>query len=215
LKKKILIVEDHPIVMEGITRLINSMEKLTVCAGTYKGEDVPGLIKSKKPDLIIMDLVLKDGNGLNLIKDLKISYPEILILVVSMKDEKIYAERALKAGAKGYIMKGESTSKIINAVKEILKGRIYLSENMKSSLLEKYMSGAKHTTEPLDVLSDRELEVFKLIGQGIGTSEIADKMNLSSKTIETYYSKIKKKLFLKNFRELTRAAFEWNGKENL
>ncbi len=212
LNKKILIVEDHPVVMEGMVQLINSTDGFSVCAGTDRAIKVILLIKEHRPDLILIDLILQKTSGLDLIKDIKSVFPELCILVVSMRDETIYAERAIKAGAKGYIMKGEPTEEIIHAIKEVLKGRIYLSEKMKNRMMEKYMAGSDIITTPIDVLSDRELEVFRHIGMGLETTNIAVKMNLSSKTIETYYAKIKKKLCLKNFRELTRNAFEWNEK---
>ncbi len=213
--KKILIVEDHPVVLEGMTQLINSTNGLIVCAGTERADKVIELIGKHKPDLILMDLILRKSSGLDLIKDAKIIFPEICVLVVTMRDESIYAERAIKAGAKGYIMKGEPTEKIILAVTEVLNGRIYLSETMKNRMLEKYMAGIDNSSTPLDILSDRELEVFKLIGMGMETVNIAINLNLSSKTVETYYAKIKKKLYLKSFRELTRSAYEWNDKSGI
>ena len=213
--KKVIIVDDHPIVRQGFVLLINQEDDLDVIG---EAEDAPGalsLIRDKKPDLALVDLSLKNSNGLELIKDLKIIHPELLILVVSLHDEDVYAERALRAGAKGFIMKAEATDNVMVAIREVLSGGVYLSSAMRSKILNNLSGGPVSKPRIVtEMLSDREFEVFQLIGNGLNTRSIADKLNLSIKTIETYKSHLKNKLDLHDATEMIQYAVEWVVKNN-
>ncbi len=210
MKKRIVIVDDHPIVRQGFAQLINQEEDLVVIG---EAEDAPGaveLIEDTDPDLALVDLSLKNSNGIELIKDLKKIKPELKVLVISLHDESVYAERALRAGAKGFIMKAEATESVMTAIRMVLRGEVYLSEKMRNHLLSSMTGGgATRALSPTEVLSDREFEVFQAIGRGASTREIADSLCLSVKTIETYKSHLKQKLALKNSTELMQYAIEW------
>ena len=213
--KKVIIVDDHPIVRQGFVLLINQEEDLEVIG---EAEDAPGavsLVQNTKPDLALVDLSLKNSNGLELIKDLKVILPELLILVVSLHDEDVYAERALRAGAKGFIMKAEATDNVMTAIREVLMGGVYLSNSMRSKILNNLSGGSvKNVQNVTELLSDREFEVFQLIGNGLNTRNIAQKLNLSIKTIETYKSHLKNKLNLQDATEMIQYAVEWVVKNN-
>lgn len=206
----ILLVDDHPIVIEGLTQLINQQQDLIVCG---EASDSPGALKAieaLKPNLAIIDISLKSGSGLDLIKSLQQRFPKLPVLVLSMHDESLYAERVLRAGARGYITKQEATEKLITAIRRILDGDIYLNEKVTSKILSRVISTSPaKNLSPVNGLSDRELEVFQLIGQGHGTREIAEMLHLSIKTIETYREHIKEKLKLSNAMELVRHAVNW------
>ncbi|MBN2508722.1 MAG: response regulator transcription factor [Spirochaetales bacterium] len=213
--KKVVIIDDHPIVRQGFVLLINQEEDLEVVG---EAEDAPGavsVVREKSPDLALVDLSLKNSNGLELIKDLKVILPELIVLVVSLHDEEVYAERALRAGAKGFIMKAEATDNVMTAIREVLQGGVYLSNAMRSKILHSLSGGGggreKNITE---LLSDREFEVFQLIGNGLNTRNIAHKLNLSIKTIETYKSHLKTKLNLQDATEMIQYAVEWVVKNN-
>jgi DNA-binding NarL/FixJ family response regulator len=164
--------------------------------------------------MVIVDISLKETSGMDLIKDIKIHHPNLPILILSMHDESLYAERALRAGAKGYIMKHEATERVITAIRRVLAGEIYVSDNMAAKMVSKLATGvAPLSASPVDCLSDRELEVFRLIGEGSKTREVADKLHLSVKTIETYRAHIKEKLGFKDGNELFRFAVEWVNSE--
>jgi len=212
-KKKIVVVEDHPIVRRGIIQLINIEKDICNVGEAETVDDAHYIIKKEKPDLILVDLSLKGGSGLELIKDLTKIYPELLIIVVSLHDENVYAERVMRAGAKGYIMKSEATENILNAIRKVLKGGIYLSSNMETKLLNKMLTGSESIVQDVDSLSDREFEVFELIGKGVNTRKIADTLCLSIKTIDTYKSHIKIKLKIKDSTELIQFATEWSISE--
>ena len=214
MKKKIVIVDDHPIVREGFSKLINSESDLEVAGTAEDATEALALMEKERPDVAMIDLSLKESSGIELIKDLQASCPEVRILVVSLHDEEMYAERALRAGAKGFIMKAEAVDDIITAVKKVSCGEIYLSSRMQSKLLEQITSGKpRESISPVDILSDREMEVFQLIGTGVKTKTIASQLNLSVKTIETYKSHLKQKLQLKNGTELLQRAVEWTLKQ--
>lgn len=214
--KKIIIVDDHPIVREGFAKLINSEEEFEVVGTAEDANSALSMIQEVKPDVAMVDLSLKESSGIELIKDLQNICPEVRILVVSLHDEEIYAERVLRAGAKGFIMKAEAVDDIITAVKKVSKGEIYLSNRMQSKMIEIMASGKrKESVNPLDILSDRELEVFQRIGNGMKTRNIAEQLHLSPKTIETYKSHLKIKLQLKDGVELIQRAVEWNMKQNV
>jgi len=207
-RKKILIVEDHPIVRKGFSMLIDQEEDMETAgeAGSYS--EAVSLVRSSDADLVLLDLSLKDGNGLELLKEFKSFKPDLPVLVVSLHDENTYAQRVLKAGARGYVMKSEATDNILKAIRTIIGGGVYLSQNVKDKLIYG-MAGGSEYSSPTDVLSDRELEVFQLIGEGKGTRDIADILFLSVKTIETYKSHIKMKLDIRDSTELIRRAVEW------
>ncbi len=208
--KKVVVIDDHPIVRQGFVQLINMEEDLQVVGEAETAGEGLQVINKTKPDLALIDLSLKDSNGLELIKDVIHMMPRLPILVVSLHDENIYAERALRAGAKGFIMKAEATDNVMTAIRQVLGGNVYLSNELKLKLVEKMTTGSsKSSVSPVDVLSDRELEVFALIGKGLKTRAIAESLNLSVKTIETYKSHLKLKLDLKDGTELIQRAVEW------
>lgn len=209
-KIKILIVDDHPIMRRGLAELINLEKDLVVCGEAEGVQPALELIKVLKPDVALVDLSLKNESGLELIKDIQVRFPKVLILVLSMHDELFYAERVLRAGAKGYIMKQQATNQVLVAIRRILGGDVYLSDAMSSKVLRK-ISGDKDKKagSTVDRLSDRELEVFRMIGTGIGTRQIAERLSRSVKTIETYREHIKLKMNYKDSSELVQNAIQW------
>jgi DNA-binding NarL/FixJ family response regulator len=210
-KKRILIVDDHPMMRQGLAQLINSEPDLEVCAEADTAAQALHLVGTSKADLIIVDISLPDKNGLELIKDIRALFPELLILVVSMHDESLYAERVLRAGARGYLMKQEGGKKLMEAIRQILAGQIYVSEKMSATILEIFSGRRNHDGgSPMERLTDREFEVFQLVGEGRGTREIAAHLHLSVKTIEVHRANIKEKLRLKNATELVRCAMRWS-----
>lgn len=208
--KRILIVDDHPIVRQGVRRVIEQESDLRICAEAETATEALRLFEEHQPDLAIIDITLKGTDGLELTKWIRARSERIPILIMSMHDESLYAERVLRAGAHGYVMKAEVADKIVIAIRKALLGEIYLSEKVEQNILHE-VSG--RTTEvdqsPVRKLSDRELEVFRLIGQGMGTRAIADHLRLSIKTIETYRSHLKEKLGLANATQLVRYAAQW------
>lgn len=206
-KRRIFVVDDHPIVRQGLAQLINSEPDLVVCG---QGEDAYGslrAIKEAKPDLALVDVSLKDSDGIELLKELRAAAPELPVLILSMHDESLYAERALRAGARGYIMKQEAPQTLLSAVRKVLSGEVYVSDRMGATLLQRIVGGKKPGGDlPMDRLTDRELEVFGMIGAGQSMKEIADKLCLSVKTVEAHREHIKEKLNLKNSAELLRFA---------
>lgn len=208
--KKIFIIEDHPIVSKGLSELINKQKDLETCCILEDSKNVINEIKNNNPDMITLDISLKDKNGIEIIKDIKYSYPKLPILVISMHDEMTYAERALKAGANGYIMKEKITKELLKAIYDVLSGKIYLSEKMSGIILNKSLRKNINENESvIDILSDRELEVLQYIAEGLTTREIAEKTFLGIKTVETYKSKIKEKMNLSNSTQLVKFAVEW------
>jgi DNA-binding NarL/FixJ family response regulator len=208
-KIEVIIVDDHPVVCHGIAQIIAQDDSLHVCAIAEDAKTGFEAIKKHKPDVAIIDISLKDISGIELIKWVKDQDLNVAMLVISMHDEAVYAERALKAGALGYLMKQESPDKIIQAIRQILKGEIYVSDSVAKRMMRHLLKGHDEKTMPIDRLSDRELEVFQLIGKGLKPKQIADKLCLSIKTVETYQSNIKEKLSLKNAFELTQYAVQW------
>jgi len=207
---KIFIVDDHPLVRQGLEMLINQQPGLRVVGEAADAQQAMAGIAQSKPDLAIIDLSLKGIDGLELTKSLKKQYPKLAVLILSMYDEAVYAERALKAGARGYIMKSEANQELLNAIQRVIQGKVYLSDNFSSLLLEKIVardSGDK--TLLIETLSDREMEVMRLVGLGKKNQEIASLMGLSNKTVQVYKEKIKSKLNLKSTAELTRYAINW------
>ncbi len=209
-KAKVMIVEDHPIFRKGLAQLINEEKDMEICGEAEDVIEARKIFVKARPDMMIVDLTLKGVSGLDLIKDVHEHLPDLPILVLSMHDESIYAERVLRAGARGYIMKQEMTDKVIVAIRNVLAGKMFFSESIVESFLG-MMTGkpAASPQNPIDTLSDRELEVFTLIGKGTGRKEIGDKLHVSIKTVGTYREKIKVKLGIKSSPELVRRAVEW------
>ena|SRR6056297_185800 len=210
MEKRIVIIDDHPIVRKGFAQLINREADLTVVGEAEDHLSAQTVISETKPDLALVDLTLKESDGLELIKTINAQYPKVKTMVISLHDERVYAERALRAGAKGYIMKSEATENVMTAIRTVLKGSMYLSDDMQERMLSQFAGNSKKETSPIDVLSDREFEVFRMIGDGLETREIAKRLTLSVKTIETYKSHLKTKLDLHSSTELIQRAVEWN-----
>ncbi len=213
-KKRILVVDDHPIVRQGLALLINREPDLVVCGEAEEAMGALHVLASARPDVLIVDISLNGPDGLDLLKSIRTTHPTLPVLILSMHDESIYAERALRAGANGYIMKQEATEKVLVAVRRILSGEIYVSDRIANKMLKHYITGAGTLrNSSIADLSDRELEVFRLIGEGHGTRQIADELHLSIKTVESYQAHIKEKLSLRSARELMQHAIQWNMNE--
>ncbi|HEU4415626.1 MAG TPA: response regulator transcription factor [Candidatus Angelobacter sp.] len=209
-KNRVFVVDDHPIVRQGLALMINAESDLMVCGEAEEAQTALQSIVESKPDILIIDISLNGPDGLELVKHVRTLFPELPILILSMHDEATYAERALRARANGYIMKQEATEKVLVAVRRILAGGIYLSDRMANKVLHQYVGSPSVTGESrIAELSDRELEVFRLIGDGHGTRQIADELHLSVKTVETYQAHIKEKLLLRTGRELVQQAIFW------
>jgi DNA-binding NarL/FixJ family response regulator len=208
-KKRVFFVDDHPLVRQALSQLINQEGDLAVCGEAEGAPEALRSIAALKPDVAVVDLTLKEGSGLDLVKDLKLRHPDLPVLVLSMHDESTYAERLLRSGARGYVMKDQASDRVVAALKRVLAGEVYLSEKMSARILHKLVGGAPASASPVDLLSDRELQVFELLGQGVGTRRIAEKLHLSVKTIETYREHIKIKLKLDNATDLLQHAIQW------
>ena len=206
---RVMIVDDHPLVRSGIRSLIQLEDDLEVCGEAEDHAGALELIATEKPDMVLVDISLKNSNGLNLLRDIAQNYPGVTTLAVSMHDEYTYAFRCLKAGAKGYIMKQEGTEKILEAIRCVLEGKTYLSPAMTQSAVEQLGQGKAAGASPVEVLSNRELELFQLTGQGREIAEIAEIMNISPRTVEVHRSHIKKKLGLRTSTDIFQAAYEW------
>jgi len=213
-KKRILVVDDHPIVRQGLALLINREADLVVCGEAEDAMAAMHVLASAKPDVLIVDLSLNGPDGLDLLKNIRSVHSTLPVLILSMHDELIYAERALRAGANGYIMKQVATEKVLVAVRRILTGEVYVSDRIANRMLKHYITGSGTPgNSSIADLSDRELEVFRLIGEGHGTRQIAEELHLSIKTVESYQAHIKEKLCLRSARELVQHAVEWNVRE--
>jgi len=214
-KRRVFLVDDHPLVREWLTTLINQQSDLTVCG---EAGDAPGAlqaIEALRPDAAVIDVTLASGSGIELIKDLRRCCPRLAIVVLSMHDEALYAERAMRAGARGYVTKRETTKKIVAAIRKVLEGGIYASEHFAALMAEKLMEGrGSAENSPVAELSDRELEVFKMLGSGQATREIGDSLGISMKTVQVYCARIKEKLNLKTMNELLREAVRWMEGQN-
>jgi DNA-binding NarL/FixJ family response regulator len=209
-RRKVFLVDDHAVVRNGLAELINQAPDLVVCGDAESAEEALRKIEDAKPDIAIVDLTLGDMNGLELLKTFKSRHPSLPVLVLSMHDEAFYAERCLRAGAKGYIMKKEAIERVEFAARLVLDGKVYLSQKMSEQVLLAVTQGdALHAVSPVNRLSDRELEVFECIGMGLGASEIARKLGLSVKTIESHQAKLKEKLNLKDSSQLFQHALHW------
>jgi DNA-binding NarL/FixJ family response regulator len=209
-KSRVFVVDDHPIVRQGLALLINREADLIVCGEAEDAHTAVQAVATAKPDILVVDISLNGPDGLDLLKDVRTRYPGLPVLVLSMHDESIYAERALRAGAQGYIMKQEATEKVLVALRRILSGEIYVSERIANRMLQRYI-GSPSSARPSTIadLTDRELEVFRLIGEGHSTRQIAEELHISVKTVESYQAHIKEKLSLRSGRELVQHAIQW------
>jgi DNA-binding NarL/FixJ family response regulator len=206
----VLIVDDHAFLRRGLAQIIDDMPEVNVCGEAAGVSETLDKMRRLQPDVVIVDISLGDGNGLELTKEIKSQWPDVKVLVSSMHDEALFAERALRAGAMGYVSKSDDVECFITALRRILDGQVYLSPRMTDRLLTRVVAGSQESaSSPLERLSDRELEVFEMIGRGLSTKQIASKLDLSRKTVETYREHIKTKLSLRNGSELTQHAVQW------
>jgi len=213
-KSQIFIVDDHPMMRQGLAQLIHNEPDLQVCG---EAEEVPAAVEQIEklhPDLAIVDISLRSSSGLDLIKDLKARQPELPVLVISMHDESLYAERVLRAGGRGYVMKQEGGRKIMEAIRQVLSGQTYVSTALASQILNAFAGRGKTSASPVETLSDREFQVFQLIGGGCSTKEIAGKLHVSVKTVEVHRVNIKQKLHVATAPELIRHAVRWAESQN-
>lgn len=209
-KKRILIVDDHPMMREGLSQLIGQESDLEVCGQTGSAREGLDLVNRLKPDLVLVDISLPGKNGLELIKDIQALRPGTGVLVISMHDESLYAERVLRAGGRGYVMKQEGGKKLMEAMRQVLDGKIFVSDKISAKILEIFSGNRPDAaTQPVQCLTDREFEVFQFIGKGLDVREIAEKLHLSVKTVEVHRRNIKQKLKLKSVAELLRYAVRW------
>ena len=215
-KNRVLVVDDHPVFRHGISALINAEEDLIVCGEAASSPSALDAMRKLKPDIALLDISLPGTNGIELIKLMKAEYPKLPLLVLSMHDESLYALRALKAGALGYVMKAEALTHVLDALRKALKGEIYVSPRLSERLIfQAIQTTDTNSGSPVDRLSDRELEVLNFLGNGLGTKEIASKLNLSVKTIETHRAHIKEKLGFRDASEMIRFAIDWIAQEKL
>lgn len=215
-KSKILLVDDHPLVREWLANLINQQTDLQVCGEASNAATALAAIGTTKPQVAVVDIMLEGGSGIELIKNIRALHPSVIVVVLSMHDEKLYAERALRAGARGYIMKREATKKVLLALRCVLAGKLYVSEAVNAMMTEKFVEGRPATGDSLvHHLSDRELEVFQLLGRGFSTRQIADDLHVGFKTVQAYCARIKEKLGVNNATELLREAIRWNESQEM
>ena len=210
LRKKVLLVDDHPMMRSGLAQVINQQADLVVSGEAGNANEAMQRIALFKPNIVVLDISLEGKSGLELIKDLQAMHPEILILVMSMHDESLYAQRVLRAGARGYVMKKAGGEAVLQAIRQILSGKVYVSERMSAQILNEFAGG--HSTKsksPIELLTDREFEVFKLIGEGCITREIAGRLHLSPKTVDVYRQNLKEKLGLPSGTSLVMHAMRW------
>jgi DNA-binding NarL/FixJ family response regulator len=209
-KIKVLLVDDHPLVREGLVNLISQQADLQICGEAGNEPQALEIIRTVQPHVAIVDISLESGSGIELIKSIKAMFPAVAVLVLSMHDESLYAERALRAGARGYVMKREAAKKVIQAIRCVLAGQLYVSEKIAARMAEKFVEGRPTATaSPIEQLSNRELEVFQLLGLGHNTRQIADHLHVGFKTVQAYCARIKEKLKLANATELLREAIRW------
>lgn len=206
---RVLIVDDHPIVREGLAELLNRETDVVVCAEAQKAEEAMEILRTQDVDVAIVDLALPGVSGIELIRQMQSEFEHVPVIVLSMHDEQFYAERALRAGARGYVMKQESSERVIDAIHQVHNGELFVSDDIAKKMLFRMVTGDGNELQPVQRLSDRELEVFQLIGQGYSTRKIAELLHLSIKTIESYRANIKNKLDLQNAAELMQHAVKW------
>ncbi len=215
-KSRIFLVDDHPLVREGLANLINGQDDLIVCGEAEDSAGAMAGIVKTRPDVALIDISLKNESGLELVKDLESQCPLVATIVLSMHDEALYAERALRAGARGYVMKRETTKSVLASIRRVLQGGVYLSEQVVNSMARRLSSPRKTAaSSPVERLSDRELEIFRLLGQGRTTSQIADDLHLSLKTVQAYCARAKEKFGVNSLGELLRAAIRWEDASHI
>jgi DNA-binding NarL/FixJ family response regulator len=216
-KSKVFIVDDHPIVRQGLIHLINQESDFFVCGDAGDMLSAKEALARTSPDIVIVDIALGQSSGIRLIEDIAHQYPEMKTVALSMHDESVYGERCLKAGARGYIMKQEEPGNVITALRKVIKGDVYISENLRDIFLNKFINKKFQTTgfSSISALSNRELEVFQLFGQGLKTQQIAGELDLSVKTVETHIEHIKHKMNFKSLHELTTYAIRWAVSQNI
>ena len=209
-KSTVYIIDDHPLLVQGLSDLINAQPDLEVVGTSGDWTVALKHLQKNEPSIVVLDITLENSNGVEVLKNLKVHFPGLKVLMLSMHDENLYAMRSLKAGAAGYIMKAEATEKVVTAIRKILSGEVYLSDSMAKKMMSQLVGRRKDTGgSPLEDLSDRELEVFQMIGEGLTTRQIAEKLHLSVKTVETHRAHIKEKLNLSNSTELVQHAIHW------
>ena len=215
-KTRVFIVDDHPLVREGLANLINGQDDLMVSGEAEdSSQAMMGIVKAR-PDVALIDISLKNESGLELVKNLNTQFPLVALIVLSMHDEALYAERALRAGARGYVMKRETSKSVLASIRRVLEGGVYVSERILNRLVQRPgVSRERSVTSLVERLSDRELEIFRLLGQGRTTSQIATDLNLSLKTVQTHYTRAKEKLGVSSFTELLRAAIRWEDSSDM
>jgi DNA-binding NarL/FixJ family response regulator len=215
-KHRIFLVDDHPLVREGLTNLINGQNDLIVCGEAEDSAGAISGIEKTRPDVVLVDISLKNESGLELVKNLESQFPLVALIVLSMHDEALYAERALRAGARGYVMKRESTKSVLASIRRVLEGGVYVSERVVNSMARRFSSSSKTAeSSPVERLSDRELEIFRLLGQGRTTAQIAEDLHLSLKTVQAYCARAKEKFGVSSLGELLRAAIRWEDATNV
>lgn len=208
-RHNVFIVDDHPLVREGLANLINQQTDMAVSGEAEDSGGAISGIEANPPDVVLVDISLKNESGLELVKTLKNQFPELAVIVLSMHDEALYAERALHAGARGYVMKRETTKNVLTAIRRVLQGDIYVSDRVVNSMAKRMSSRKTAAAEPVERLSDRELEIFRLLGQGRTPSQIAEDLRLSLKTVQAYCARAKEKFGVTSLTELLRAAIRW------
>ncbi len=214
-KARILIVDDHTIVRQGIAQLVNREPDLDVCVEAGDADSAVAVLRETAVDLAIVDISLPGTSGIELVKLIRDSHPQLPVLVMSMHDEALYSDRAFRAGAKGYVMKQEATEKLLAAIRKILNGGVYVSDRMQTVMVQRFLnSGVDETVSFIDNLTDREFEILRMIGQGLTVAEIADKLGRSAKTVEAHRANLREKLGLKRAAELARFATQWVERGN-
>jgi len=207
---RVFVVDDHPVVRQGLKLMLDQETDMVLCGEAESAREARRNVREATPDIIVADVSLKDASGIELVKELRELHPDVPVLVLSMHDESLYAERALRAGARGYVMKDEAPDRLITAIREIVAGGLYLSGRMTARLLTKFVDGPSQSGRmPMESLTDRELEIFEFIGRGLGTRHIAETLHLSVKTIETHRRNIKRKLKLSDATSLMQHAIHW------
>jgi DNA-binding NarL/FixJ family response regulator len=210
-KSRIFIVDDHPLVREGLTNLINGQDDLIICGEAKDSAQALDGIMKTRPDVALIDISLENESGLELVKQLRSRFPNVALIVLSMHDETLYAERVLRAGARGYVMKHETSKSVLASIRRVLEGGVYVSERIVNRMARRVSSArVPVSSSPVERLSDRELEIFRLLGQGRSTSQIAEDLNLSLKTVQAYCARAKEKFGVTSLTELLRAAIRWD-----
>jgi DNA-binding NarL/FixJ family response regulator len=209
-KRRVFVVDDHPLVREGLANLINAQTDLMVCGDAEDSAQAVIKIRKAQPDVALIDISLKNESGLELVKDLRSQFPQVALIVLSMHDEALYAERALGAGAQGYVMKREASKNVLASIRRVLEGGVYVSATVAGKMARTFTSPREASSgSPVERLSDRELEIFRLLGQGRTTAQIASDLNLSLKTVQAYCARAKEKFGVDSLVELLRAAIRW------